>query len=114
MKMKREESHNVEYKESWHDKHLEWVCGYANAKGETLYIGIGDGTKKPVGVKNPNKLLENISNSIRNLLYGFTDEQLVAAVDHSSYGVPKNGTKASATHHDTHHETYHDAKAVVC
>ena len=40
--MKREESQNIEYKESWHDKHLEWVCGYANANGGTLYIGIED------------------------------------------------------------------------
>ena len=38
--MKRDESQNVEYKESWPDKHLEWICGYANAKGGTLYIGI--------------------------------------------------------------------------
>ena len=38
--MKREESQNIEYKESWHDKYLEWNCGYANAKGGTLYIGI--------------------------------------------------------------------------
>lgn len=30
--MKRDENQNVEYKESWHDKHLEWICGYANAK----------------------------------------------------------------------------------
>ena len=34
--MKREESQSVEYKESWHGKYLEWVCGYANAKGATL------------------------------------------------------------------------------
>ncbi len=65
--MKREESQNVEYKESWHDKYLEWVCGYANAKGGTLYIGIEDGTKKPVGVKNPNKLMEDIPNSISSM-----------------------------------------------
>ena len=31
--MKRDENQNVEYKESWHDKYLEWNCGYANAKG---------------------------------------------------------------------------------
>lgn len=24
------------------DKYLEWICGYANAKGGTLYIGIDD------------------------------------------------------------------------
>ena len=66
--MKREENQTVEYKESWHEKYLEWVCGYANAKGGTLYIGIEDGTKKPVGVKNANKLMEDIPNSIRNTM----------------------------------------------
>ncbi len=29
--MRRDENQNVEYKESWHDKYLEWICGYANA-----------------------------------------------------------------------------------
>ena len=37
--MKRDENQNVEYKELWYDKSLEWICGYANAKGGTLYIG---------------------------------------------------------------------------
>ena len=151
--MKREENQTVEYKESWHEKYLEWICGYANAKGGTLYIGIEDGTKKPVGVKNANKLMEDIPNSIRNtmgivadvamlkklnedyeklsvnlgkrmpvlesesdyfrvtlpnLLYGFTDEQLVAAVDNSSYGVPKRESPSLATHHDAHHDAHHD------
>ena len=27
--MKRDENLNVEYKESWHDKYLEWICGGA-------------------------------------------------------------------------------------
>ncbi len=66
--MKREENQTVEYKELWHEKYLEWICGYANAKGGTLYIGVEDGTKKPVGLKNPNKLMEDIPNSIRNTM----------------------------------------------
>ena len=37
--MKRDENQNVEYKESWNDKYLEWICGYANAIGGALYIG---------------------------------------------------------------------------
>ena len=61
--MKRDESQNVEYKESWQDKYLAWICGYANAQGGTIYFGIEDGTKKPVGVKNANKLMEDIPNS---------------------------------------------------
>ncbi len=25
------ESQNIEYKQSWHDEYLKWVCGFANA-----------------------------------------------------------------------------------
>ena len=64
----RDENQNVEYKESWHDKYLEWICGYANAKGGTLYIGIEDKTKRVVGVRKANKLMEDIPNSIRNTM----------------------------------------------
>ena len=32
--MKRDENQNVEYKESWHDKYFEWICGYANANAD--------------------------------------------------------------------------------
>lgn len=66
--MKREENQTVEYKESWHDKYLEWICGYANARGGTLYIGIEDATKKPVGVAKANKLSEDIPNMIRDTM----------------------------------------------
>ena len=66
--MKRDESQNVEYKESWHDKYLAWICGYANAQGGTIYFGIEDGTKRPVGVKNVNSLMENIPNKIRDTM----------------------------------------------
>ena len=66
--MKRDESQNVEYKESWHDKYLAWICGYANAQGGTIYFGIEDGTKKPVGVKDVNSLMENIPNKIRDTM----------------------------------------------
>ena len=34
--MTRDENQNVEYKESWCDKCLEWICGYANATGGIL------------------------------------------------------------------------------
>ena len=66
--MKREENQTVEYKESWHEKYLAWICGYANAHGGTIYFGIEDKTKKPVGVNNANKLMEDIPNSIRNTM----------------------------------------------
>lgn len=50
-------------------------------------------------------VLESENNYFRvmlpNLLYGFTDEQLVAAVDNSSYGVKKGGAKVGTTHPNT-------------
>ena len=36
------ESQNAEYKESWRDEYLKWVCGFANAHGGTIYIGVDD------------------------------------------------------------------------
>ena len=39
--MKRDENRNVEYKESWHDKDLEWICGYnIYAKKEKNRAGV--------------------------------------------------------------------------
>ena len=50
--------------------------------------------------------------TLPNLLCGFTDEQLVAAVDNSEYGVAKDAPQTAKTHHDappvTYHDTYHD------
>ena len=36
------ESQNIEFKESWRDDYLKWICGFANAQGGILYIGIKD------------------------------------------------------------------------
>ena len=58
------ESQNIEYKESWRDEYLKWVCGFANAQGGTIYIGIDD-TGNVVGIKNVKKLLEDIPNKIQ-------------------------------------------------
>ena len=46
-----QEHQNVEWKESWHDEYLEWICGYANSQGGILYIGIHD-SGKVTGIDN--------------------------------------------------------------
>jgi len=43
------ESQNIEYKQSWHDDYLKWVCGFANAQGGVIFIGKDD-NGKPVDV----------------------------------------------------------------
>lgn len=37
--MKEKEHQSIEWKESWQDEYLKWICGYANAYGGTIYIG---------------------------------------------------------------------------
>ncbi len=59
------ESQNIEYKESWRDEYLKWICGFANAQGGTIYIGIND-EGNVVGIKNAKKLLEDIPNKIQS------------------------------------------------
>lgn len=61
------ESQHIEWKESWHEKYLKWVSGFANAQGGTLYIGIDvNGVVK--GIDNARKLLEDLPNQIRDVL----------------------------------------------
>ena len=61
------EQQNIEWKESWRDEYLKWICGFANAQGGKLYIGCDD-TGKVVGVSNSKKLLEDIPNKIRDAM----------------------------------------------
>ena len=61
--MKEIEQQTIEWKESWHDEYLKWICGYANAYGGTLYIGKDD-DGKPVGVINTKKLLTLIPDKV--------------------------------------------------
>lgn len=61
------ESQHIEWKESWHEKYLKWVCGFANAQGGTLYVGIND-NGVVVGLDNAKKLLEDLPNYIRDVL----------------------------------------------
>ena len=62
-KIHTDESQNIEYKESWHDKYLEWVCGFANAQGGRIFIGVND-NHEIVGVSKSHELMEDIPNKI--------------------------------------------------
>jgi predicted HTH transcriptional regulator len=69
------ESQQVEWKRSWRDDCLRWICGFANAEGGRLVIGRDDrGTA--VGVKDARRLLEEIPNKVRDLLGIMADVNL--------------------------------------
>ncbi|MCY7346577.1 MAG: ATP-binding protein, partial [Pyrinomonadaceae bacterium] len=61
------EQQNIEYKQSWHDDYLKWICGFANAHGGTVYIGKDD-DGKTVGIEDYKKLMEDLPNKIRDVL----------------------------------------------
>ena len=59
------ENQFVEWKESWHDEYLKWVCAFANAQGGIIEIGRNN-KGEAVGLSNAEKLLEDLPNKIRN------------------------------------------------
>ncbi|MFU8861385.1 MAG: ATP-binding protein [Cyclonatronaceae bacterium] len=61
------ESQIIELKQTWRDEYLKWVCGFANALGGRIYIGVDD-DGHVVGVNNASKLLEDLPNKIRDHL----------------------------------------------
>lgn len=88
------ESQNIEYKESWRDEYLKWICGFANAQGGRIYIGVND-QKEVIGLSDAKRLLEDIPNKIARSIelwnYGLLPKELTPAAllqKHSSY--PRN------------------------
>jgi ATP-dependent DNA helicase RecG len=66
------EQQNIEFKQSWHDDYLKWVCGFANANGGVIYIGKDDNSNV-VDVSDYKKLMDDIPNKIKNVM-GITTE----------------------------------------
>ena len=69
------ESQNLEWKSSWRDEHLKWICGFANAQGGRLVIGKND-RGEVLGVKDPLRLMEEIPNKAQSLLGVVVDVNL--------------------------------------
>lgn len=61
------ENQHIEFKQSWRDEYLQYICGFANAQGGTLYIGIDD-KGEVCGIKNAHSLLENLPNQINQTI----------------------------------------------
>jgi len=70
------ESQNIEWKESWRDEYIKWICGFANANGGTLYIG-KDNKGKVTGISDAGKLLKDIPNKVRDILGIMIDVNLI-------------------------------------
>jgi len=69
------ESHSIEYKRSWQDDYLKWICGFANSKGGVLILGISD-NGQVVGVSNSERLMAELPNKIKNVLGAIAEVNL--------------------------------------
>lgn len=72
------EQQNIEYKQSWRDEYLKWICGFANANGGSIFIGKDD-DGNVVGVADAKRLLEEIPNKVRDTLGILADVNLHTA-----------------------------------
>lgn len=61
------ENQNIEYKQTWRDEYLKWICGFANAQGGKIYIGIDD-EGEVTGAEDYKKLMDDIPNKVVNHL----------------------------------------------
>lgn len=61
------EDQHIEWKATWRDEYLKWLCGFANAQGGVLEIGRNN-KGKVVGLKDPVRLMEELPNKLRDLL----------------------------------------------
>ena len=74
------EHQNIEYKKSWRDEYLKWICGFANAQGGKIFIGLDDNGNVE-GLEDYKRLMDDIPNKIVNHLGVLADVNL-----HSSNG----------------------------
>ncbi len=65
--MDKAETQNVEYKLSWRDEYLKWICGFANAQGGKIFIGVND-YGEIAGVDDYKRLMDDIPNKAVNHL----------------------------------------------
>ena len=69
------ETQNIEYKSSWRDEYLKWICGFANANGGTIFIGKDD-SGNVVGISDSKRLMEEIPNKVKDTLGILVDVNL--------------------------------------
>ena len=74
------ENQTIEWKSTWRDEYLKWICGFANAQGGVLEIGKND-KGRVVGVANASRLLEELPNKMRDLLGIVADIDLLMEGD---------------------------------
>ncbi len=67
MIIQKRENQDVEFKQSWRDEYLKWICAFANTEGGILYIGVND-IGEVCGVADSHRLSKDIPNKIKHTM----------------------------------------------
>ena len=96
------EQQNIEYKQSWRDEYLKWICGFANAQGGRIYIGIDD-NGIVAGVDDYKKLMDDIPNKAVNHLGLVVDVNLLKDGDKHYIEIIVPVSSVPIAHHGLYH-----------
>jgi ATP-dependent DNA helicase RecG len=106
------EQQNIEYKQSWRDEYLKWICGFANAQGGKIYIGLDD-HGKAIGLPDFKKLLEDIPNKVANHLGLLVDVNLLEKDNNKYIEIVVPISPMPLSYHGEHHFRSGSTKQVL-
>ena len=81
---------------------MKWICGFANADGGRLYIGVDD-TGKVVGLSNVKKLMEEIPNKIQTGLGIVCRVELLNEDERDYIEIQVNPSSYPVSYHGEYH-----------
>lgn len=96
------ENQNIEYKQSWRDEYLKWLCGFANAQGGKIFIGIDD-KGEVTGVDDYKKLMDDIPNKAVNHLGLVVDVNLRQKENKNYLEIIVPASTVPVAYHGTYH-----------
>ncbi|MEP7375980.1 MAG: ATP-binding protein [Chitinophagaceae bacterium] len=96
------EHQNIEYKESWRDEYLKWICGFANAQGGKIFIGIDD-KGKVSGLVDHKKLMEDIPNKVVSHLGLVVDINLRTKTKKHYIEIAVKPSEVAISYHGVYH-----------
>ncbi len=96
------ESQNIEWKESWRDDYLKWICAFANAQGGRLYIGVRD-DGQVIGVSDAKRLMEDLPNKIASTLGIVCEVNLLVENGLKYIEITVNPSNVPIAYHGTYH-----------
>lgn len=96
------EHQNIEYKESWRDEYLKWICGFANAQGGKIFIGIDD-KGKVSGLSDYKKLMEDIPNKVVSHLGLVIDVNLLTKAKKHYIEISVSPSDVAISYHGVYH-----------